>query len=178
MTIYEELKKDHREVLDLMDRLIQSADATADQRNSLIEQVRDALIPHSRAEEAVFYNSIRQAGDAKANVMHAYGEHMMAEGLLRTLQVTGLVDAGWRQTAEKLRDALTHHIAEEEGEMFTQARRVLSMDEAEKIGDAFVAMKPEIQQQTIVGTTFDMIANMMPVRFTKSFREFGTSKKD
>lgn len=176
MNIYEELKKDHREVLDLMDRLIQSADASSKQRNSLIEQIRNALVPHSRAEEAVFYNSLRQTPEAKDLVMHAYSDHLMAEGLLRALQVTGKIDAGWRQTAGKLRDALAHHIAEEEGEVFAAAQRALSQEEADQIGTAFVQLKPEIQEQGLMGTTLDMIVNLMPGRFIGSLKDLNSQK--
>jgi hemerythrin superfamily protein len=173
MVIYEELKKDHREVLALCDRLIQSADASSDQRNELITQIRDALIPHSRAEEAVFYNSIRQESDSKTIIGHAYTEHMMAEGLLRSLQVAGKVDVGWRQTVQKLRDALAHHIQEEETEIFAEAQRVFSAQEAEQIGAAFVQLKPEIQEQGLMGTSLDLIANMMPGRFVSTFKRLG-----
>lgn len=173
MTIYEELKKDHRDVLGLMDRLIQSADSSADQRNYLIKEIRNALIPHSRAEEAVFYNAIRQEAESKSMIQHAYADHMMAEGLLRSLQVTGMVDVGWRQTATKLRDALTHHIQEEETEVFAEARKVLTNQEADQIGAAFVHLKPSIEEQGLVGTSLDLIANLMPGRFVETFRRLG-----
>lgn len=173
MTIYEELKQDHRDVLALCDRLIQSADATMEQRNQLIAQIRDALIPHSRAEEAVFYNSIREANEGKAVVAHAYSEHMMAETLLRALQVEGKVNVGWRQTAQKLRDALAHHIEEEETEIFAEAEKVFSAQEAEQIGSAFVQLKPAIKEQSIVGTSLDLVANLMPGRFVATFKRLG-----
>jgi hemerythrin-like domain-containing protein len=173
MVIYEELKKDHREVLALCDRLIQSADANAQQRNSLITQIRDALIPHSRAEEAVFYNAIRQESDEKGVVGHAYTEHVMAETLLRSLQVQGVVDIAWRQTATKLRDALAHHIQEEETEMFATAQKIFSTQEAEQIGAAFVQLKPQIEEQGFMGTSLDLVANLLPARFTATFKKLG-----
>jgi hemerythrin-like domain-containing protein len=176
MQIYEELMKDHRKVMDLFNQLISQADATAEVRNGLIDQIRDELIPHSRAEEAVFYNSLREIPEVKGLVMHGYAEHMEAETLLRTLQVTGKVDAGWRTVAEKLRDALAHHIEEEETEIFDAAKQVLAAEEAEMIGKAFVEMKPEIREQGLMGTTVDMVANLMPQRFVNSLRNFVSSK--
>jgi hemerythrin superfamily protein len=173
MVIYEELKKDHREVLALCDRLIQSADATSDQRNDLISQIRDALIPHARAEEAVFYNAIRQESDDKSIINHAYTEHMMAETLLRSLQVQGKVDLAWRQTAEKLRAALSHHIDEEENQIFAEAQKIFSTQEAEQIGAAFVQLKPQIEDQGLMGTSLDLIANLLPGRFATTFKKFG-----
>jgi iron-sulfur cluster repair protein YtfE (RIC family) len=167
--------------LSLMDRLIQSADASSDQRNALIREIRNALIPHSRAEEAVFYNAIRQENQEKkqsqALIQHSYSDHMMAEGLLRSLQVTGLVDLGWRQTATKLREALSHHIQEEETEVFAVARKVLSDEESQQIGAAFVQLKPAIEAQGIVGTSLDLVANLMPGRFVETFRKLGVQSE-
>lgn len=177
MNIYDELTKDHRAVIGLLDKLIAQADASAETRNGLIEQIRDELVPHSRAEEAVFYNSLREIPEIKSMVMHGYAEHMEAETLLRTLQVTGKVDAGWRTTAQKLRDALEHHIQEEEGEIFTAAKQVLAKEEADLIGQAFVEMKPQIKEQGLMGTTVDMIANMLPQRFAGAFKNFAVSTK-
>ena len=165
MTIYEELRKDHRAVIELMDRLIASGDESAETRHQLIDQIRDALVPHSRAEEALFYNLLREMDSAKSMVGHEYIEHMEAEALLRALQVADLVGTGWRVTATKLRDALAHHIAEEESEVFAVAQKLLSQEEAEMIGRAFVAMKPDIKDQGFVGTSLDLIANLMPTRF-------------
>lgn len=170
MQIYDELKNDHLKVLSLLDRLIASADATAEARNELIEKIRDEIVPHSRAEEAVFYNSLRDIDEVKSMVAHGFAEHMEAETYLRALQITGKVGAGWTTTARKLRDALAHHIEEEEGEIFAAAKKVISDEEAEMIGKAFVQMKPQVREEGLMGTTVDMIVNMMPPRFVTSFR--------
>ncbi|MES2964649.1 MAG: hemerythrin domain-containing protein [Bdellovibrionota bacterium] len=170
MLIYDALKKDHETVKALLERLVGSADADKETRNALINQIRDELIPHSRAEEAVFYNSLREIDEVKDLVAHGYQEHMMAEGLLRTLQVADKVDIGWQQTARKLQDALLHHIEEEEGTIFSAARQVLAIEEAEALGEAFEQMKPEVREEGFVQTTIDMITNMMPQRFVGGFK--------
>ena len=99
MQIYEALIKDHRKVQDLMSQLVNLSAEEEEIRHELVEKVRDELIPHSRAEEAVFYNSIRAINTAKDMVWHGYEEHIMAETLLRTLQGADKIDAGWKATA-------------------------------------------------------------------------------
>ncbi len=168
MKIYDALKKDHLEVKALLSRLLTLSEDDSKSRNELVTEIRDALIPHSRAEEAVFYNALRSVNQEKKEVWHGYAEHAAAEGLLRTLQVTGKVGAGWKSTAESLKKALEHHIQEEETTLFAAARNVFSDDEAEQIGVAFEALKPKIKEESIIGTTFDMIQNLMPPRFSKN----------
>ena len=121
MLIYDALKKDHDKVKSLLTQLLALDNDDDDARESLVSQIRDELIPHSRAEESVLYNSLRTSGAAKDMAMHSYKEHMETEVLLRMLQVRDKVDMEWKETAQKLKDSLEHHIAEEEGKLFVRA---------------------------------------------------------
>lgn len=170
MQIYDVLKRDHQEISRLLDELI-GLNEGGDNWQDLINRVRDSLVPHSRAEEAVFYNSLRSLDQAKDLVRHSYREHMEAERLLRLLQVKEKIDLDWKQTAQKLKIAIAHHVDKEENKIFPVARSLLSFEEADKLGAAFERMKPEVKEEGIMGTTVDLIANLMPPRFTKSARE-------
>src|SRR3954467_11897460 len=129
MDIYDELRKDHKKVLDLLDQLIASEKSDSKSRESLVQQIRDELVPHARAEEAVLYNSIRDVDTAKGVVAHAYTEHLEAETLLRGIQVTDNLNINWVAGAKKLKDTLKHHIAEEEGRVFDAAKKLFTEDE-------------------------------------------------
>ena len=170
MTIYEALKTDHRKVQGLLEELVTLDEGGESRRSSLIGKIRDELIPHARAEEAVFYNSIRAVDTEKAIIAHGYQEHVMAETLLRTLQVADKIDVGWQATAKKLKSALDHHISEEEGEIFTAAKKLFTTEEAEVIGDTFQKMKPKIKEESLMETTLDMVVNMMPPRISEALR--------
>lgn len=171
MAIYDILKKDHEEVKLLLNQLIALSGDDDDERHDLVKQIRDALIPHSRAEEMVFYNTLRSLEPTKIVVAHSYKEHLEAETLLRMLQVKDKVDAEWKETALKLKESLAQHISDEEGRIFSAARGVLSDSEADMMGKAFEKLKPGIQKESIVGTTMDLVVNMMPPRFTSTFRK-------
>jgi hemerythrin-like domain-containing protein len=153
MLIYEELKKDHEKV-----------------KSQLIKAIRDELIPHARAEEAVFYNTLRSIDSAKDIVMHGYQEHLEAETQLRMLQLRDKIDVEWKETAQKLKSAVEHHIQEEEGKIFNVAKQLFTNDEAVMMGDAFTKLKPDIKEEGFLSTTLDMVVNMMPPRFSKVFR--------
>jgi predicted Holliday junction resolvase-like endonuclease len=104
---------------------------------------------------------------------HGYREHMAAESLLRTLQVADTVDADFKTAAKALKETLEHHIKEEEEEMFVLAESVVTPEEAVQMANAFTRMKGSVKKQGFIGTTLDMVANMMPPRFSKSFTENG-----
>lgn len=168
MQIYEALEKDHDKVMELLRELISLTEANEERRGELIGEIRDELVPHSRAEESVLYNSLRLVEGEKAVVAHSYQEHLQAEALLRTLQMKDKIDADWKQTAQKLKAALEHHIAEEESEVFEAARRVFTDEEAVQMGEAFERLKPEVREEGFMQTTLDMVANMMPPRLSRA----------
>ncbi|MFO0604913.1 MAG: hemerythrin domain-containing protein [Polyangiales bacterium] len=170
--IYEELKTDHQKVLSLLDDLIASEKAGPEVWGRLVEQVRDELVPHARAEEAILYNALREDDRAKGLIAHSYNEHLEAEAALRGLQVGEAANVAWVSVARKLRDSLRHHIQEEETKVFPAAERVFSAEEAAAMGSAFVQMKPGIRADSFAGNTLDMIVNLLPARLRESVRKF------
>jgi hemerythrin superfamily protein len=176
MQIYDALKQDHDQIKDILNELMAIQDDSP-RRKELTSQLRDVLIPHSRAEERVFYNSLREEEESKGKAMHGYAEHAAAETLLRSLQVMEIGTSGWKPIVEKLKNALDHHIAEEETEMFAEARQILTAEEAESMTAAFQKLKAETKDENIMQTTIDMVANMMPPRFTQKFRSGGAETR-
>lgn len=177
MQIYEALKKDHDKVKQLMADLLALDNDNDEAREVLVSQIRDEIIPHARAEESVLYNSLRTIDSTKNIAMHAYKEHMEIEGHLRMLQVKDKADMDWRETAEKLKRSFEEHIHEEEGLIFDMAKGVFTADEAEMMTTAFLRLKPEIKQEGFMKNTWDMMANLMPVRFKKSFQDLNKSPR-
>jgi len=172
MTIYEQLKSDHRNVIALLDELIAAEKDTPKRREMLVAKIGEELIPHARAEEAVLYNSMRDLDVAGGVVGHSYQEHLEAEAVFRSLQVTDAVNVNWVGGAKKLKAALEHHIAEEEGKVFPAAQQLFTNPEAEAMAEVFNRMKPAIRKQSFVGQSADMVVNMMPGRLRDSFAKF------
>jgi hemerythrin superfamily protein len=162
MNIYAALKKDHAKVESLLNQLVLSSENGTNDWKTLITQIRDELIPHSRAEEALFYNPIRETEFGKGVIMHSYQEHAMAETDLRTLQAMKAINANWTALAKKLRSDLLHHVKEEESKVFAAGKLVFSESEAEDIAEAFEALKPQIKEQSFVGTSYDLMLNLLP----------------
>jgi hemerythrin-like domain-containing protein len=74
---------------------------------------------------------------------------------------------------EKLSKDLRHHIHEEESKIFDAARQVFTDEEAEMMGQAFERMKRETMKggDSMVASTLDLIANMLPPRMAGGFRK-------
>jgi hypothetical protein len=58
--IYDELKKDHDQVKDMMIRIEEMSSRTSTSKVKLFEEMKAALTAHVRAEEKVFYDAIKR----------------------------------------------------------------------------------------------------------------------
>lgn len=97
----------------------------------------------------------------------------MAETEIRSLGAAKLVDANWTTMVEKLNKDLRQHIQDEESRVYDAARKVFSEEEAIQLGAAFERMKTEMKDDadSMVKSTIDLIANLLPPRLTDSFRK-------
>lgn len=168
MNIYDLLKSDHQEVLAVLGALAQAEDSKL--RRDLVTQVKDLLVPHSRAEEMVLYNVLRDMEEARDLIRHAYAEHVKAETLLRGLQVSEAIALKWRSGVEKLTEDLFHHITNEESVVFAAAKRVLTEEEAMALGGAFTQLKANMKSG-FLSSQIELITNLMPQKFRRSFVE-------
>jgi len=171
--IYDTLSNEHRQFEALLDRLVKSSKAGTDDWKTALDELRRGVVAHAHAEEAVFYNALREEDQAKGLVMHSYAEHATAEGEIRTLGAAKALDANWTSLMEKLSKDLRHHIQEEESKIFDAARQVFTDEEAELMGQAFQRMKQETAKggDSMVASTIDLIANMLPPRMAGGFRK-------
>jgi hemerythrin superfamily protein len=172
MNIYDALSNEHRKFEALLDELVAGSKAGNDSWKAALDQLRRGVIAHAHAEEAVFYNALREFDETKGLVLHSYREHGAAEGEIRMLGAAKAIDANWTSLIEKLSKDLRHHIQEEERQVFAAARKVFSEQEAEQIGAAFARMKEHTAKDgdSMIASTIDLVANLLPPRLTESFR--------
>ena len=78
------LQKDHDEVEDLLDKLVESR--KGGERKSLLKKIKGVLVPHVRAEEKVVYDAVIAAKGKKEaqDGEEGYLEHGLADRMLTT----------------------------------------------------------------------------------------------
>lgn len=171
--IYEALSSDHREFEKQLDDLLAASKAGDARWKTILDDLRRGVIAHAHAEEAVFYNALRETEAGKGLILHSYGEHATSETELRTLGVAKLIDANWTSLMEKFAHDLRHHIKEEESRLYGAARSVFSEAEAQQLAEAFERMKLETAKDgdSLLASQIDLIVNLLPPRLTDSFRK-------
>ena len=142
--IYGILKQDHDEVTELFQQV---KEAKGDAASELFQQIKLKLVPHSRAEEAEFYEPLLKQKRTADKIRESREEHLMADALIAEIEALTPRDPEWIAKVNVLADVVGHHIDEEEGELFPLARQVLSEREARDIAERFVASRENVMRQ-------------------------------
>lgn len=137
MNIYERIEQDHgmfREMLGQMEGLRNGEKA---KRRTLFLELQRELWAHDKVEEAVLYAALAKTRQAKAEAAEGLNEHHLINNLLDELN--GMPDDGtaWEAKFQVLTELLQHHLEEEEGTLFDEAREALSDSRAEELGTLF-----------------------------------------
>lgn len=136
MNIYERLTQDHDTQRDIARQLMET-EGDSPERRTLFEKFAQEMESHANAEEQVFYASLLAKPEVQPKTRHGAHEHQEAADLLEELRETDMSSSAWLRRFEKLKEALEHHMEEEEGELFAMARQALSADEARAMPQRF-----------------------------------------
>ena len=138
------LTADHREVKALFQRYEKLAQdkGNASDRQALAETICDMLTIHATVEEEIFYPAARKATQAEGLIDEAEVEHAAAKDLIAQIKDMAPEDDLYDAKVKVLSEQIDHHVEEEEGEMFPQARKS-EMDLAE-LGARMLARKNQL----------------------------------
>lgn len=141
------IRSDHREVDALFAKAL-GDDTPAAQRRRAIAQIVEALTVHARMEEAIFYPALRKAGgaDERDSVLEAAEEHAVVKELIAKIERSQGRDETLNAKVTVLKELVHHHVQEEEGTIFEEARRVLGKERLEKLGAEMQRFKERAQR--------------------------------
>ncbi|HEY3486921.1 MAG TPA: hemerythrin domain-containing protein [Gammaproteobacteria bacterium] len=135
MNIYTQLKDDHAELQQLLDQIHETGPRAAKKRDNLFSDFKLALLVHSKVEEAVFYSQLKAYPNLEIDELEAENEHRLSGLLLEELNSMPKDSPEWRAKFVLLKEMLEHHIEEEEQEIFKKAKKALSKELAEDLGN-------------------------------------------
>jgi hemerythrin superfamily protein len=132
MNILDMIKRDHKTVSFLFNRLAESPDLAAKKKSELFEVLKEELEVHSDLEESVFYPAIKE--EAPDLIGEALKEHAVVADLLRELEAEPVNSPQWEDKLHDLAKQVEHHVQEEESEFFTRAREYMDVQELDELG--------------------------------------------
>jgi len=141
------LKADHDEVKALLVKLDKTTERAEVTRADGLEALRRKLDVHETIEEEILYPALEQFAKTKDITLEAFEEHHVVDMVMSELEATPVTDDTWAAKLTVAKENLEHHIEEEEGEMFKQARQVMDSAELDEIGDRLSERKQELLTQ-------------------------------
>ena len=150
MNAFTLLKADHKKVAGILEKIDGTTERATKGREELFTQLKNELDVHTRIEEEILYPALEEYEETRAIALEAYEEHAVVKQLLAELASAPKGSEEWTAKFTVLKENIEHHVEEEEGEMFTKARKVLSEDEIEKLGERLQEAK-QLQNSATAG---------------------------
>lgn len=123
--IFEELRQDHEVQRRLFERLEDtSGDESA--RREDFEQLKQELTRHAAAEEKHFYAQLMTVELTQEKARHSVAEHHEIDEQVEELESTEFSSPQWLPKLRDLKELVTHHLDEEEQEVFQMAGKALT----------------------------------------------------
>jgi len=135
------LKADHDKVKGLLNELESTTERGVKSRAELFATIKGELTLHETVEEEIFYPELKAHPKAKDIVLEGYEEHHVVDLLMSELEALDVSDETWGAKAIVMKENVEHHIEEEEGEMFPQARQVFDRQELVDLGARMLERK-------------------------------------
>jgi hemerythrin superfamily protein len=145
------IKEDHKKVEAVFKKLENAEPAEIP---DLLNQVKELLVPHSKAEEQVVYPAIKQTVPSEeSDVEDGLEEHHHVEATLEQLLASDPEAPGVDGLIAAMIGEVRHHVEEEETMILPSFSKAASNDQLSELGEQFTAAKERVLQEIAAGST-------------------------
>jgi len=141
------LEDDHKKMRKLLGELETTTERGVKTREELYATIKGELMVHEAIEEEIFYPALKEHPKAEDIVLEGYEEHHVVDLVMAELEGLPVDDESWGAKAKVMKENVEHHMEEEEGEMWKQARAAFDDEELEDLGERMAARKTQAQQE-------------------------------
>lgn len=143
--ILDTLHAEHEEVQGLLKELTESESAA--EQKALLAKIKQALVPHTKAEEQVVYDRVAALKGEKQKIDGAegYSEHALASATLMQLDKLQANTPEFKANAKVLKELVDHHVKEEERNIWSDVKENFSDAQREQMNREFLAAKKTIR---------------------------------
>jgi hypothetical protein len=141
------LEDDHKKMRGLLDQIESTTERGVKTREELFATIKGELMLHETIEEEIFYPALKEHPKAEDIVLEGYEEHHVVDLVMAELEGLPVDDETWGAKAKVMKENVEHHMEEEEGEMFKQARAVFDRQELEELGERMATRKEQAARE-------------------------------
>ncbi len=139
------LKEDHRKVQALFREYEDLGDGATKTKNRIAMEIINELTIHAEMEEAILYPFLKQEFGIEGGRMveEAIAEHAVAKNLMSEIDALEPEDPQFEAKMKVLDENINHHIKEEEVELLPLAKKELSDESLDTLGEEMLVYKGE-----------------------------------
>jgi iron-sulfur cluster repair protein YtfE (RIC family) len=134
-TIYNILSQEHKLVLGMFEEAMTHGSKEA------LFRIKAEIDPHMAGEEKLFYPLLEENEESRDIARKAYIEHNEAKALMYELKGMDESSENWTVRLRELKEAIIHHVQDEENQVFEKSRNILSQQKAEELAQKYLAFK-------------------------------------
>jgi len=142
---FQMLKKDHKALKVILGQLSKTK-YKSKKRDKLFLKLKEALVPHMKAEEITFYPPLLKKKEAREVALEGVEEHHVSDLVFKELENMPKDQDQWGAKLSVFKELVEHHIEEEEGPIFKTAKEVLSKNKFQSIMKQFLEEKQKIKE--------------------------------
>jgi hemerythrin superfamily protein len=150
MDIFELIKIDHRKVEEIFSAI--ESTKSSKTLNKYFNQLYQELNLHAQVEELTFYPTIRNHEGTEELLEEAEEEHTEVKVMLEQMQSMDSSEEEFKEKLSQLKEAVQHHVQEEENEVFPKVRQMMSTEELKQLASEFQEVKSTLQEQMSVAS--------------------------
>lgn len=135
-TIFEQLREDHDIQRELLERL-KATSGSEQLRKQDFERLKEELSHHAAAEEKHFYSQLMTVDLTQEKARHSVAEHHDIDEQVEQLEDTDFSSPQWLPRLKELQHLVTHHLDEEEQEVFQMAGKALTDKQKRDFGGGY-----------------------------------------
>ena len=140
------LMTDHKKVKKLFADFKKLKDSgSSEEKSAVVEQICNELKVHAEIEEEIFYPAVREAIDDSDLMDEALVEHAGAKELIAQLEDADPDEELYDAKVTVLGEQIDHHVGEEEGDMFSKAKR--AKVDTSALGEQMLERKKTLMKQ-------------------------------
>ncbi|MFB2918888.1 MULTISPECIES: hemerythrin domain-containing protein [Aerosakkonema] len=143
MDAVELIKADHRQVEKLFSKIEKTEDP--DKLYEYFNELYAELNVHAQAEELTLYPAMRDHQEIEDLVEEAEEEHDEAKILLEEIKSLSPSSPEFKKKIRQLKQAVLHHVEEEESEVLPQVSEYMSEAELNQVAKEFQDTKSRLQ---------------------------------
>lgn len=160
MAIFETLKDEHDLLRNQLAKILDLPNSASVDRQECLKELSKTLHSHTLAEEEIVYETLLPVEHLESEVREGIEEHRLSNQLLVELNTLDVTQSQWEAKVKALKDLLTHHLKEEEEELFAEGRKILDDSRQEELTDLYLQKKKEALKEDSLAKETPMEAEL------------------